>query len=63
MIDTVEENQFFAARSGGCAVVIESNVPDGQRPMARPISAGLARLGPCGGRFVTALPPFIPRRS
>ena len=44
-------------------MVIESNPPDGQCPAAWPIQVGTAQLGPCQGRFVTALPPFIPLRS
>jgi hypothetical protein len=63
MIDTVEENRFSTVRSGKRAVVIESNSPDGPDPVAWPIHGGMARLGPRHGRFVTALPQFIPRRS
>jgi len=63
MIDTVEENRFSAARSGRRPAVIESNPPDGRGSVAWPVHEGMAHFGPRHGRFVTALPPFIPRRS
>jgi len=44
-------------------MVIESNSPDDQSLVAGPIRAGMAQLGPRRGRFVTALPPFIPHQS